>query len=180
MNPSNIVLITGEIESGKTSFCQKLADTAQTGGYSLSGLLSPGIFEDGKKTAIDLLDLESGERQRLAVLKSVGEKGISTTRWSFDPETIKWGNRILQSAAPSDLLIIDELGPLEFSRAQGLIEAFDLIKKGDYQVGIIVIRPALVHQAYRRWKINRILDLSGSGPFPRSVEDFLKSLEIKP
>jgi hypothetical protein len=59
------------------------------------------------------------------------------------------------------------------------LKALDLIDRGEYQTALIVVRPALVHQAYRRWEIDRLLDLSGSGPFPRSIDDFLGSLELQ-
>jgi len=179
MTQPKIILVTGEIESGKTSFCQKLAEIAKDSGYILTGLISPGVFQDGNKIAIDLLDLNSGDRRRLAELRNENDTGLDTNRWSFVPGTLQWGNRILEKVPPCDFLMIDEIGPLEFNRAQGLVAAFDLIDRGDFQAALLVVRPTLVHQASRRWKISRILDLSGSGPFPRSIDDFLNSLGIK-
>ena len=174
-----IIVVTGEIESGKTSFCFKFAEIAKDSGYKLTGLISPGVFQNEKKVAIDLLDLETGDRRRLAELRDGDETGLSTERWSFRPETIQWGNKILEKASPIDFLIIDEIGPLEFNRAQGLVAALDLIDRGDFQAALLVIRPTLVHQASRRWEVNRLLDLSGSGPFPRTIEEFLRSLDIQ-
>ena len=180
MNNPKIIVVTGEIESGKTSFCLKLADLSIGSGYKLTGLVSPGVFRDGKKVAIDFLDLVSKERRRLAVLRDIGDTGLMTNRWTIDSETVHWGNSVLDKSPPTDLLMIDELGPLEFNRAQGLVSGFDLIDRGNYQAALLVIRPSLVQQASRRWEINRVLDLSGSGPFPRSIEDFLKSFDIQP
>jgi nucleoside-triphosphatase THEP1 len=180
MNSAKIVVITGEIESGKTSFCLKVAELAKESGYGLTGVVSPGVFHKKKKIAIDLMNITTGERRRLAELRGESDSGLDTKRWSFESETVLWGNEILRTATASDLLIIDELGPLEFTRSQGLMMAFDSIKRGDYQTALLVIRPSLVHQAYRRWDIDRLLDLSGSGPFPRSVEDFLESLDFQP
>jgi nucleoside-triphosphatase THEP1 len=180
MKDPKIIVVTGEIGSGKTSLCLNLIDLAIELGYSLSGLVSPGVFQDGKKVAIDLLDLVSRDQRRLAVLREDDETGLITHRWSFDPETILWGNSVLEESPPSDLLVIDELGPLEFNRTKGLIASFDLIDQGAFQAALLVIRPSLVQHASRRWEIRRLLDLSGSGPFPKSIENFLKSFDIQP
>jgi nucleoside-triphosphatase THEP1 len=176
MTKAKILVITGEIESGKTSLCQEIITLANELGINSTGLISPGFFEGDEKIAIDAEDLSSGERRRLAVLKTAESSEVSTKRWSFDPETVCWGNQVLSASTPCDLLIVDELGPLEFNQAKGWISAFEVIENKDYQAAILVIRPSLVQQASRRWEINQILDLSGSGPFPYSIKELLDNL----
>lgn len=178
MKKPQVVVITGEIESGKTSLCRELDRLARLDGIKSAGLISPAVFEAGSKTAIDVQDLTSGERRRLADLRERISTGLETRRWSFHPDAVAWGNQILQRACPCDLLIIDELGPLEFNRAEGWISALEIVDQGQFQTALLVIRPDLVGAASRRWQVTRILDLSGSGPFPKSPEDFLASLDL--
>jgi nucleoside-triphosphatase THEP1 len=178
MNKPQIIIITGDLESGKTSLCQEIIRFAQKSGINTTGLVSPGIFRDGLKTAIDVQDISTGESRRLAELRDHPGTGLETKRWSFSPEAVSWGNRVLTKATPSDLLIIDELGPLEFNRAEGWVAAFEVIDQAQYQAALLVIRPSLVQQASRRWEIKRVLDLSGSGPFPRTVEEFIASFNL--
>ncbi len=178
MNRSRIVILSGDIGSGKTSLCLEAAGLAEESGYKIAGLISPGIFKDRVKTGIELLDLGSGDRRKLAELRTAGISGVNTQRWSFDPEAISWGNQVLEQIGPCDLLILDELGPLEFNQAQGFQSAFPLIEKGMFQTALLVIRPSLVQGASRRWKIDRVLDLSRPGSSPLSREDLFAGLEL--
>ncbi len=65
-----LCLITGSIGAGKTSWCLELAYQARLAGLSPRGLVSPAVFEMDEKIGIDLIDIESQQRSRLATLKS--------------------------------------------------------------------------------------------------------------
>ena len=180
MTNPKIILLTGEIESGKTNLCLEIAELARESGIKVAGLVSPAVFDCGAKTAIDVQDLLTGERHRLAELRDVAETKLETKRWSFFPEIVSWGNQVLQRAIPCDLLIIDELGPLEFNRAQGWFEAFKVIETGKFQVAFLVIRPSLVQQASSRWDITRVIDLPGSDHKAPSGQELLAGFHIQP
>ena len=179
MNEPQIIVITGDLGSGKTSFCLDMTRLAKESGFKITGLVSPGVFEAGYKIAIDVQDILTGERHRLAELREQVETDLETKRWSFYSEAVSWGNNVLQKALPTEILLIDELGPLEFNRAQGWVKAIDAIDSGEYQAALLVIRPSLVQQASRRWKITRIFDLSGTDPQPASHQELLESLNIQ-
>ena len=154
-----IYLLTGGIQSGKTSLCLELIELARQGGERLGGVISPAVFAEGRKIAIDLLDLKSGKRVRLADELDQGETEISTQRWAFKPDAVAWGNQILRETVPCDLLVIDELGPLEFNREEGWIKAFDVLESGDYRSALVVIRPTLLDDALERWDVERIINV---------------------
>ncbi len=156
---AEIVLVTGEIQSGKTNLCLDLYKKAREEGYSVAGLISPAIFEKGEKVAIDVLDLKSGMQKRLAERNAGQPADLKTHHWSFFQDIVKWGNDKLRRAVPCDLLVIDELGPLEFQRDQGWVNGFCAVESGEYQVAVIVIRPSLIDDAKRRWPSSRIVDL---------------------
>ena len=59
-----LLLLTGGRGAGKTRWCLKLLDEARAAGISAVGVLSPPVYTAGDKTAIDLLELASGQRQR--------------------------------------------------------------------------------------------------------------------
>ena len=180
MTKPHIIILTGDLESGKTSLCLEVADHAKQSGIKIMGLVSPAVFEGGSKIAIDIQDLNSGEKRRLAELRDRAETDLETKRWSFFSEAVNWGNQVLKKAYPCDLLIIDELGPLEFDRAQGWVEAFDLLDRGEFQAALLVIRPSLVQQASRRWDIARVIDLSGPDPLAPSGQELFASMNIQP
>ena len=179
MTKPQIFLLTGDLESGKTSLSLEIADLANFSGSKVSGLVSPGVFSAGSKTAIDVQDLSTGERHRLAVLKGQMETTLDTKRWSFFTEAVNWGNQALKESPASDLLIIDELGPLEFDRGQGWVEAFGLVERGEFQAALLVIRPSLIHQASSRWNIARIINLSDAESTKLSSQALFEGLKLQ-
>jgi hypothetical protein len=54
-------------------------------------------------------------------------------------------------AVPCGLLVVDELGPLEFERAQGWLSGLTALDSGEYELGLVVIRPELMGAALARW-----------------------------
>ncbi len=173
-----INILTGEIHSGKTSLCLELAEYADQRGTRLGGLLSPGVYAAGVQTAIDVVDLKNGQRRRLAELKGSHSSEMETQRWAFLPDAVDWGNQALKKAGPCELLLIDELGPLEFFQGVGWVNGFDALNSGGYQSALVVIRPSLLEEASRRWKIARIIDLSDpAGPQLSAAQLYQQLLE---
>ena len=173
-----IILLTGEIESGKTSYCLDVLKIAREQRIQVAGLLSPGIFEGGEKISIDALNLKSGTRRRLAELKENQTLGLETKRWSFYPEVVLWGNQVLQDAIPTDLLMVDELGPLEFHQNSGWINGFDVLESNAFQVALVVIRPSLIKEASQHWNIAQTIDLSAPGSTPLSGSELFEFLGL--
>ena len=133
----------------------------------------PRLFEAGEKIAIDALDLETGTQIRLAVLNEGQNSQLQTKRWTFDPNIIEWGNNVLESTAPCDLLIIDELGPLEFVREQGWVNGIQAVSKGEYKVALVVVRPSLLEVAQKLWPDSVVIDLSKESQDPLELYESL-------
>ncbi len=155
-----IIVVTGLRGGGKTSWCSRLADLAQGQGLHVQGILSPGSYQGGRKIGIEVLDLESGERRELAKLHEGEHRQLATPRWRFNPETVIWANQVLRQSAEGDLLIIDELGPLEFLRGEGLTTGLERIDSGRYKVACVVVRSSLLPKVLQRWP--HALVVSGS------------------
>lgn len=151
MNKSQRLIVSGEIGSGKSTFCQQVAEQGRKSGIKLGGLLSLAVFEAGIKVAIRAVNLRDNQARPLAYLRRSRVAGLSTKRWTFISETVMWGNEVLSRAVPCDLLIVDELGPLEFERGEGWLEGLKAIDGGNYAGALVVIRPSLIKQAQQRW-----------------------------
>lgn len=171
-----IFVITGDIQSGKTSLCLDVIEAARESGVRLGGVISPADFLAGEKIAIDLQDVRSGERMRLAELSRDKESPISTQRWAFLPEAIEWGNQILKDAVPCDLLVIDELGPLEFDRGEGWVNGFESVASGEYQAALVVVRPSLLDKALGRWEVDRVINLDQPAQLYPTGKEIYQSL----
>jgi iron complex transport system ATP-binding protein len=153
-----LLIVTGLSGAGKTTWCSKLVDLAQHNNLSVEGILSPGIFENGKKTGIEVRSLISGETRQLATLRRKDNAKISTPRWNFSPEVLNWANQELINKDVKDLLVIDELGPLEFLRGEGLIAGLERIDSKQYKVACIVVRSSLLPKALQRWPNAKVIN----------------------
>jgi iron complex transport system ATP-binding protein len=147
----HLFLVTGLSGVGKTTWCGDLVELARARGLRTAGLWSPVVFENGRKIGIDMVDVHSNERRRLANLRGREAAAVSTIQWAFDPEVIAWGNQALDNLPENDLLVIDELGPLEFMREEGLLAGLRVLDAGAYRVAVVVIRPSLLPEAQARW-----------------------------
>ncbi len=149
-----LAIVTGERGDGKTTWCAALVEAARAGGLRVEGLLSPAVFEEGPegriKVRIDLVSLAEGGRRCLALPAKVGAGGLPLS-WRFDEDAVAWGNGILARAGGGDLVLIDELGPLEFTYGGGFTEGLALLDAGRYRAAVVVIRPELLAEAQARW-----------------------------
>ena len=67
------------------------------------------------------------------------------------PDGDHLGQSGIGSLPPGDLLVIDEPGPLEFVRGEGLLAGLQVLDAGRYGVVVVVIRPSLLPEAQARW-----------------------------
>jgi nucleoside-triphosphatase len=157
---TRICIITGPLLAGKTHFCNWLIDQARAKGYILAGIICPPIFTDQQKTGISIEDIKTHHRKTLAIIRTNETKGILTDHWVFDEEVMAWGNQILANTEGCDLLLVDELGPLEFDRQQGWQNGLHAIDQGSYKIAVVVIRPALVDKAIERWPHAQVIEIA--------------------
>jgi nucleoside-triphosphatase THEP1 len=139
---ARIIILTGERGAGKSTICRETIALAQARTYTCGGILTfsrPG-------GDLDVLDVCSGDVRRLTLGPGASPVVIQG-RFRFDPETLAWGNAVLVHTLPCHLLVVDELGPLEIEREEGWLKAFDVLRRVDFALALVVIRPELVARA---------------------------------
>jgi nucleoside-triphosphatase THEP1 len=154
-----IWVVTGDREIGKTRFCLELLKQARDDEIKTAGIVSPPVFFDGVKQSIQIENVKTEEFKTLAKKRTEETTGLFTHRWVFDEEVINWGNEVLATATPCELLFVDELGPLEFNRGEGLLEGLHAIDSRKYKSAVVVIRPELLITATIRWPDIKVLDI---------------------
>lgn len=141
--PRAVTLLTGPSSTGKTSACLQIIAAAHASGVKVGGLVTPGHYaDDGTRIAIDLVDLATGARWPLA--ERVAPDPVTGRRWRFRPEALAQGDALLQASQGCDLLVIDEIGPLELREGAGWTSALQILKEGNYRQALVVIRPGLL------------------------------------
>jgi nucleoside-triphosphatase THEP1 len=139
-----VIILTGGRGVGKSTVCHKAVALAGRRGYACGGILT--LTRQGAR---HVLDVGSGQQYRLTRTSGKGEAVIQG-RFRFDPQTLSRGEAALSRATPCDLLVVDEVGPLELERGQGWASAFDVLRAGEYGLALLVVRPALIAQARDR------------------------------
>ena len=114
---------------GKTTICQAVADLARRRGYRPGGVITPALHNsDGAKVGFEAADVGSGERWPLARTDQE-PGGPRVGPYSFDPAALARALRVLRRAATAgcDLLMVDEIGPLELEQGKGFAPILDLV-----------------------------------------------------
>jgi nucleoside-triphosphatase THEP1 len=167
MKPSplspKILVISGWRGVGKTTLCQRVAVEARAAGRDTAGLVSPARFIAGEKTGIEVEDLRSGQRKLLASRLPDELQGTRLGLWTFDDEVFAWCNQALHSSIPCDILMIDELGPLEFDFGQGWVKGFQVLCSQLYHLAIVVIRPEYTGRFLECWPDAIVSSISNHG-----------------
>lgn len=137
------MILSGESGSGKTTICTRVVTLARARGLKVAGVLTPSRLAGGCKVGLDVEDIRTGQRRPLA--ERVGTTdGPATESWHFHIDGLAWGTMALRRATPCDLLVIDEMGPLELVQSQGWTISFDLLRASRYRLALVVVRPALL------------------------------------
>ena len=147
-----LVLLTAARGAGKTTACQRFLELARDDGMQVGGILAPSRYDDrGQKASIEVVDASTGERRTLAVVEPDAARR-TVGRYRFDPEVMEWALARVMHALnmPIDVVIIDEIGPLELIQKSGFAPAIAAISSAQARSVILVVRPELVSRLQER------------------------------
>jgi nucleoside-triphosphatase THEP1 len=177
---AEIMIITGESGSGKTHFCARVVNELRQGDLSrkdIRGILSTELKRKGNKTGIQAVNIVTYEHKNLAELSDVEPGPMSTKQWRFDPDVITWCNSVFSEAIPCEVLVVDEIGPLEFERGDGFTAGLTAVDSHDYTLALVVVRPHLVKEALERWPDADVLDVQKIKSPKKAINEIVKKLE---
>jgi len=162
-----LLLLTGARGVGKSTVCRRTVELAQEQGLVCGGIITLRGGEEMSTPVVMLtddiryvLDVRTGER-RLLTLPPTSPTGASTPfspvpvlqgRFRFDAHTLAWGRNVLLEAAstPLNLLVVDELGPLEIERGRGWAAVIETLPHTQARMALVVVRPELVDRLMAR------------------------------
>jgi len=141
-----IVLLTGERGTGKTTACRRLVELGRQRGLRPGGILAPARFDAaGVKDGITLVDVAGGEeRLQGSTVRDLG--GPTVGPFFMDAGVLEWGVATVARGVEAhlDLLIVDEIGPLELWRDGGFAPLLAVARQHAGLNWLLVVRPELV------------------------------------
>ena len=143
LSRGQLVVVAGCRNSGKSTACEILRQRATELGFDCAGIVSPGRFVSRRRVGSDVVDVRTGERRPFAT-DLLGVDGSTGHR--FDDRVARWASEVLARACPCDLLLVDEIGPLELERGLGWAKAIDVLAGGAFAVAVVTVRPRLVQK----------------------------------
>jgi len=109
-----VLVLTGPVHSGKTTFLKGAAVLWDLAGIGVGGFLNETRLARGKVQGYDLFDLR--ERASVPFLRTAGEPGWQRVGgFSLVPGGLERAEGILARDIEADILVVDEVGPLELA-----------------------------------------------------------------
>ena len=158
-------ILTGGINSGKSLFLQRMIETShlEFPGWRVGGLVSRGLFFGGVKIAYQGIDCLSGATFLLAMRRVLSGQahrfleaefqaamdlsgGVEIGSWQLLENGLFQAVETIRQAVHlrSDLVVIDEFGPLE-CQGKGLRAAADAVVESGIPL-LLVVREGLVEE----------------------------------
>jgi len=140
---SPVILFVGPVGGGKTTTLAHLVSEWRKLGKDVRGLLAHRVFEEGSFIGYDLEVI--GEKKRSVLARKEGTGIEETGPFVFFEEALARGRQALRDAAKADVVIVDEVGPLELRGGGWAAEVEKLLRDSEAMV-VLVVRENLREQ----------------------------------
>lgn len=160
---SNVIIITGEIGSGKTTFISGIADLLKKSGINTGGIIAPAIYEHGEKKGYNIIDVSSDNKMLLSHTEDT-EGMARVGRYFFIPEAIDFGRDSLsvERNRNSQIVLIDEIGAWEL-QGQGWAASLNELIINCNMPLIITVRKSFVELVIENWMFQKPLVIEANG-----------------
>lgn len=154
-----IHILTGKVESGKSTRLRELVEELKQRGTHVEGFLCRGNNQDGKRSGYTLANVRDGSE----ILFATREKRSGWReygRFFFNPAAFTKGEEILMKAIDnkSEVVVIDEVGPLELEDCGWSATLGELLNE-KRMVQLWVVREKILDRVLEKWNIpeNRVI-----------------------
>ena len=132
-----LIFLTGQPGVGKTSILLKVVDELKKKGYKIGGMISSEARLGGIRVGFEIIDIHTGRKGWLAHADQATGPRVGRYRVNRNDLDALGANSILEAEKNADVIVADEIGPMElFSSAfrQSIVVA---IKSGKPLLGVI-------------------------------------------
>lgn len=110
---TRIVFITGQPGIGKTTVLLNSIETLKKSGYKVGGMISREVRERGVRIGFEIINIHTRQQGWLAHINQQKGPQVSKYRVNLDDLKTIGANSILKAIKQTDIIAIDEIGPME-------------------------------------------------------------------
>ncbi len=154
LNGKKIIIITGEVNSGKSSAAEEMICRFEACGMKAGGILCHGIFFGSVKSGFTGIDISTGKEYHLASGTYSEKFSLKQGRFYFDEKAFRYLNWLIIKQMDADVILIDEAGPLELNR-QGFYSALKTCLTEFKGILMITTRISLVNDLTAAFNMKR-------------------------
>jgi nucleoside-triphosphatase len=143
------IAVTGSPGIGKSTVVAKAAEKlADQPSFKIGGIQTAEIRKEGQREGFSIRDLATG---KTGILASVRGNGPKVGKYHINLEDLeKIGANALRSALGCDLIVIDEVGPMEL-KSEAFVSAVEVVLESDKPV-LAVLHRSSSHQLAQRMR----------------------------
>ncbi len=146
---SHVVLVVGERNSGKTAYIQNALARARRRGLTAAGFYSEAEWLDGVKARFHLRDVaQPGHRRLLASVDPEPGLDLRAGLYYLSSAAFQTAERVLKETGDVDLIVLDEVGPLEM-RGGGFRPALRYLLRHHDGLLLLTARPKVATELRR-------------------------------
>ena len=147
-----LLFLTGDPGVGKTTVLLKTVEVLKSKGYSVGGMVSREVRDHGNRIGFEILDLNSGKRGWLAHTSQKTGPSIGRYRVNLNDLENVGVTAIVEALKSLDIIIIDEIGPMELTSPIFKTEIERIIESKKLVIGVVhrKARDSLVDEVKKR------------------------------
>ncbi|MCK5338882.1 MAG: hypothetical protein KAJ50_08725 [Bacteroidales bacterium] len=173
-----IIIITGEVQEGKTTFLIELIALLKAKELRIKGFIARGVHDDSGRIGYDLEDVSNGE-SCMYIRNSYNKDWYRHGKYYFSPDGLEFGAEIIDEVYcdETDLLVIDEVGPVEL-KGRGWADEIDRLVNTSYIMQLWVVRKPILKKVIRQWNIGDVMLVDiGTDELENSVPEITKFIK---
>jgi len=151
-----IFIITGSINSGKSLALQQIYFEKAAEGFSISGIIAKGIFENNRKIGFDLLIPSKNELKTCILARDfeIEPPYFSIGRFFFSNLAFDIAKKSLSILEENSIVFFDEFGWFEMNE-KGYFPEFIQILNSNISTLYISVRKDVLSEFIDRFMVNR-------------------------
>jgi nucleoside-triphosphatase THEP1 len=166
---SNVIIITGEIGSGKTTLISGISSRLKESGIKTGGIIAPAVYEQENKTGYSIIDIGAGKKMQLSQITEIeGEPRVG--KYFFKSEALDFGRNALsvERNLESRIVLIDEIGAWEL-QGQGWASSLNELIINCEMPLIITVRKSFLELVIENWMLQSPMVIEAKDAVPEDV-----------